>query len=117
MLNIKTIRVKRGHTQAEVADFLNIARTTYTNIENGRSDPDTLTLIKLADYFDCSVDLLLNRNTKPSATLAPEEIELLKSYRLLSEQGQEYIRQTMFMAQQIYKKNSGFSDVEDQKIG
>lgn len=117
MLNIKTVRKEKGRTQAEVAEYLRISRSAFTNIENGRSDPDTATLMKLADFFDCSVDLLLGRAKKPGAALTPTEIDLVKSFRSLNEQGQEYIRQTMFMAQQIYKKNTGVSGVEDQKIG
>ena len=117
MLKFKDIRKDRGLTQLEVADKLSISRVAYTNIENGKRDPDTQTLIKLAELFDCSVDLLLGRSKKPSAVLTPAEIDLVKSFRSLSEQGQEYIRQTMAMAVQIYKKNTQLPDVEAEIIG
>ncbi len=117
MLNIKAVRKEKGRTQAEVADYLKISRPAFTNIENGRSDPDTATLMKLADFFDCSVDLLLGRAKKPGAALTPTEVDLVKCFRSLNEQGQEYIRQTMFMAQQIYKKSSGVSGVEAKEVG
>lgn len=33
------IRKKRGYTHQQMADKLNIARTTYTGYENGNFDP------------------------------------------------------------------------------
>lgn len=116
MLKLKDIRKDRGLTQLAVANKLSISRVAYTNIENGKRDPDTQTLIKLAELFDCSVDKLLGRPKPNNANISAAEIELLKSYRSLNEQGQEYIRQTMAMAVQIYKKNTQLPDVED-KIG
>lgn len=117
MLRLKEIRQEKGITQLTVAEFLSISRVAYTNIENGKRDPDTQTLIKLAEFFDCSVDLLLGRAKKPGAALTPTEVDLVKCFRSLNEQGQEYIRQTMFMAQQIYKKSSGVSGVEAKEVG
>ena len=93
MLNIKAVRTQRAHTQAEVAEFLNIARSTYTNIENGRSDPDTETLLKLAEYFQCSVDTLLgkddieNSKKEPASDgsrLTPEGVRIAEKIDRLS---------------------------------
>lgn len=112
MLNIKTVRKDNGYTQAEVAKYLSITRAAYTNIENGRSDPNTATLLKLADFFDCSVDLLLGRTKKPGEPLvsdgqtalaqllarldqqqfAPDELALIRDYRLISKRDQRVVR-------------------------
>ena len=61
MLKLKEIRMLQGKTQEEVAKFLNIARASYANIENGKRDPDTQTILELADYFNVSVDYLMGR--------------------------------------------------------
>lgn len=44
--------------------------------------------------------------------LDPDEKQLIHDYRTLNTQGQEYIRQTMHMAVQIYKKSSDLSKLE-----
>ena len=48
-------------TQRQVAEFLGIAQPSYIRYENGSSQPTLETLVKLADYFDVSVDYLLGR--------------------------------------------------------
>lgn len=58
--NLKKLRKEQNLTQKELANKLNIALRTYTNYELGVVEPNIATLIKLADYFDVSVDYLIN---------------------------------------------------------
>lgn len=53
---LKCIRIARNLTQAEIANAMNVAPTTYGRYERGLIDipPDVLT--NLADYFGVSVD-------------------------------------------------------------
>ena len=48
-------------TQRQLADYLQIAQPSYIRYENGSSEPNLENLVKLADYFDVSVDYLLVR--------------------------------------------------------
>ena len=48
-------------TQRQLADYLQIAQPSYIRYENGSSEPSLETLVKIADYFDVSVDYLLGR--------------------------------------------------------
>ena len=59
MLRLKEARQAIGATQEQIAEHLGISRVTYTNIENGKRDPDTDTLIALAKRFGVSADFLL----------------------------------------------------------
>lgn len=52
------------------------------------------------------------RDVPAPEPLAPDEQQLLHDYRALNTQGQEYIRQTMHMAVQIYKKSPDLSKLE-----
>ena len=63
-MHLKEIRTIQGKTQIEVAKFLNIARASYANIENGKRDPDTQTISALADFFNVSVDYLIGRTNE-----------------------------------------------------
>lgn len=53
------LRIEHKKTHQEMADLLGITRPAYTAYENGKRRPDYDTLIKLANYFDETVDYLL----------------------------------------------------------
>ena len=57
---IKGLREEKNLNQSEVAKILNISQRTYSYYENGRDIPISL-LIKLADFYNVSIDYLLNR--------------------------------------------------------
>lgn len=54
------------------------------------------------------------QNTAQVPALSADEQQLIDDYRSLNEQGQEYIRQTMYMAKQTHKKMPDLSDLEKQ---
>jgi len=58
------LRIKENKTQEEIANKLNISRTAYAGYESGKSEPDLKTLVKIADLFDTSLDILTGRITK-----------------------------------------------------
>lgn len=60
-INLKYLRKSRSLTQQELADVLGISRQGYAKYENDLGEPDISTLIKLADYFDVSVDSMIGR--------------------------------------------------------
>ena len=59
MKRLRDLRISRKLTQNDVANYLGISRSAYTNIENGKRDPDTDTLKKLATFFRTTVDDIL----------------------------------------------------------
>lgn len=108
MLNIKTIRTNRGLNQQAVADYLKIARPTYTNIENGRSDPDTGTLLKLSKLFKCSIDELFGIKRETAISLNSSQSALLNTFDQLNPQGQQLVLDyaAMLAANQDYTKET-----------
>lgn len=68
--NLKSLRIKKGLTQQQVADLLKINRVTYTQYELDKREPDNTTLIALADFFNVTVDYLLGREEKNSTIAA-----------------------------------------------
>lgn len=53
---LREIRKERGLRQEEVANFLGVKRQTYSAYERAVSVLDSLTLKKLADFFDVTID-------------------------------------------------------------
>lgn len=62
--NIRNLREDSDKTQTELADFLNVKQTTYSKYELGKINIPIEVFIKLADYYDVSVDYLLGRTSK-----------------------------------------------------
>lgn len=62
-MKLKELRLKINKTQEEVAQDLKLKKQTYQNYELQKREPDIQTLIQLADYYNVSVDKLLNRKT------------------------------------------------------
>lgn len=59
------IRKSRSLSQKEVAEALFIAQNTYSCYENSTRDIPNTTLIRLADFYDVSVDYILGRTDNP----------------------------------------------------
>lgn len=65
-MRLRDLREDHDLTQAELASFLNIKQNTYSQYENGvRQLPYDL-LIKLALYYDTSVDYILELTNVPT---------------------------------------------------
>ena len=67
MERLKEVRMKAGVTQHEIAEALNINRTTYNKYENGATKPSPETLSRIADYCRVSVDYHLGRDAPAEA--------------------------------------------------
>lgn len=62
--NIRNLREDNDKKQIELAEYLNIKQTTYSKYELGKINIPIEVFIKLADYYDVSIDYLVGRLTK-----------------------------------------------------
>ena len=60
-MKLKSLRNKLDITQKQAAEKLGLTLQTYVNYELGRREPDYKTLVKLADFYNVSLDELLER--------------------------------------------------------
>ncbi|KLV15500.1 helix-turn-helix domain-containing protein [Bacillus altitudinis] len=58
-VRLKELRKSKKLYQEDVASKLGIARTTYASYEQGSREPDHEMLVKIADFFNVSIDYLL----------------------------------------------------------
>jgi transcriptional regulator with XRE-family HTH domain len=89
----KQLRKEKGLSQIQLATALNISKACISMIEIGKNEPTANTLIKYANFFECSTDYLLgreddfgnitiqNENTAPALT--EQERRMLELYRKL----------------------------------
>lgn len=64
-MRLKELRQKRKISQLKLAIDLNMNQNSISRYENGAREADYATLIRFADYFDVSVDYLLERTENP----------------------------------------------------
>lgn len=91
---LKELRVEKELTQEQLGRIFNIRKGTVSNWENGNRFPDEKTIIKLADFFDVSIDYLLGRTNKrqPHHLTKEDIIKLAPEYAwLFEEEGLEYV--------------------------
>ena len=61
---IRDLREDADLTQTQISKKLNISQRAYSHYENGTRDIPTALLIALADFYDVSVDYLLERSNR-----------------------------------------------------
>ena len=58
---IRNIREDKDMTQSQMAEYLRIHQTTYSDYEIGKLNIPVQVLDKIADLFETSIDYLVNR--------------------------------------------------------
>lgn len=123
---LKLLRHAGRMTQKDVSDMLDVSRSAYTYYERDRSKPDFDTLITLSKIFGVSIDYLVGLSNLPErrrdeaqaadipetkmvrefalGQLPDQERQMLCQFRLLSENAQETIIETI---RQTLQKEKG----------
>lgn len=65
-MRLKYLREQKGITQIKLAMDLNLNQNSISRYEKGVREADYKTLIMLADYFNVSIDYLLERTDNPT---------------------------------------------------
>lgn len=64
-MRLKAIRKAKGITQLKLAMDLHLNQNSISRYESGEREADYKTLIAFADYFNVSIDYLLERTDNP----------------------------------------------------
>lgn len=84
---LKKLRKEKNLFQSEVAEEIGIASSSYSNYEQGTRSPDNETLIKLAKFFEVSIDYLLGETDEKQTankviSIISEDQEFLDFYHV-----------------------------------
>ncbi len=89
--NLKKLRTAKGISQQQLADILLVSQQSINKYENHGVEPDIATLIRIADYFDVSLDYLTGRTDVKEmvekikmSDLSGEEVHIIKKLRTLT---------------------------------
>lgn len=91
MKNLKELRKQHNLSQQKLADILHVSQQSVYKYENDITSPDIDTLIRMADYFNTSIDYLVEYTDIPhriepvkETMLNEDEIALVENYRKIS---------------------------------
>lgn len=68
-MRLKELRTKKGITQLKLAMDLNMSQNTVSRYESGKREAGYNELIKIANYFNVSIDYLLERTDNPKTNI------------------------------------------------
>ena len=75
MKRLRKLRLSLKLSQKEVANILGISRQAYNRYELGQRNPDNTMLIKLATFYNVSIDYLLEKTElKKTATVSEDKL-------------------------------------------
>ncbi len=77
---LRVLRIKRGYSQAQLADLTGLKRSAISNYEQGTREPDLDTVELFADFFDVSVADLLGRDERDYNRRLHENISSIEHY-------------------------------------
>ena len=102
MNRLKTLRISREMSQAQLGRILNCSDVTVSRYETGQRDIDSATICRLCEIFDVTADYLLGRSPLPKPELSDEETELLLAWR----RSDERARAMVAVALQPFKEDA-----------
>ncbi|MBO3443492.1 helix-turn-helix transcriptional regulator [Clostridium sp. CCUG 7971] len=83
-LKLKQARLKKELTQENVANILNVSRSTISSWEVGRSYPDLESIVSLSDLYNISLDKLLREDSDMIKKLSLDSKIINKIGKLLN---------------------------------
>ncbi len=64
--NLKAVREDRDIKQKDIAKYLNVSQNTYSQYETGVISLTAEILIRLSEFYNISIDYLLDRTNNPN---------------------------------------------------
>ncbi len=111
MKNLKSLRLNKGLSQLKLAELFNISQQSIYKYENGLAEPDTETLISLADYFETSVDYLIGHSQSADIEhivvelpLSSDDISTIQKFSRLNDRHKKLISEMIDCLSESYDK-------------
>ena len=113
---IRVLRIKRGYSQAQLAEMMGLKRSAISNYEQGIREPDLDTVEAFADFFDVSVADLIGRDeTIPDDELweIREELRRNPEYRSMLSLTKGATKREMEQIKQMIKVIRGSNSYDE----
>lgn len=105
-MKLKYLRSLRGITQKEVSRAIGCSEVVYNRYENGEREPSIDMLVKLADFFEVTIDFLIGHDVEASELLSSYEISLIQASRRADQRARDDALRMLISHEQSEKKES-----------
>ena len=96
--NLKRLREEAGVSQKLLAEAIGVSQQSINKYENHNIEPDIGTMIRIADYFNTSVDYLIGHTdirrkieSVDSYQLNKQESKVIDRFRTLSRKQRDWV--------------------------
>ncbi len=73
--NLPYLRKLKNINQKEMAEMLNLARSTYASYESGKSEPSLKTMLLISEFFKVSINDLCIKNLETDEYIEHSAVE------------------------------------------
>ncbi|WP_302818388.1 helix-turn-helix domain-containing protein [Ruthenibacterium lactatiformans] len=91
---LQIARKDKGYTQEQVAEFIGVAKSTYTGYEKNNREPDVFKIKRLVEVLGVNSSWLLGIDANDEG-LTSEEFRIIKKYRQLDPRGRAAVMDTV----------------------
>lgn len=89
-MRLKELRLQKGFTQRQIADYIGCLPSVYSRYENGDREPSIEVLILLSRFLGVTIDYLVgNKVADSSNELTSYEISLINAAREADDRARE----------------------------
>ena len=101
---VKALRKTKNLTQEQLSEGVGVSWRTISNLETGRVIPKLDLIYGLAQYFDVSIDELVNNNVKKvkSRTRLQQETQVIETIQALDDNTLLYIKEYILLLKQHF---------------
>ena len=108
MIRLVDLRKEKHLSQREIAPMLNVSQGTYSNWENGVTQPAIEQLVEIAKFFEVSVDYLVGNSDEigiinVEKPISQEDLQILKIINALQPQSRNLLINFLNSLEKHYK--------------
>ncbi|GHU71865.1 hypothetical protein FACS1894184_19190 [Clostridia bacterium] len=109
MNNVRKLRRERDISQKVLCAALDVTQSSVSQWESGKSDPSRDAAIRLAEFFNVSIDEIFAVNAPRSglarngSSQAPSEmVELFSTWNAINAKGKQFVRDVLITARRFF---------------
>ena len=88
-MKLKDIRLEKGLTQRQIADYIGCAPSVYSRYETGDREPSVDTLIQLSRCLGVTIDRIVDNDAPADEGLTSYEVALVNAARNADDRARE----------------------------
>lgn len=92
-MKLRQLREKKGISQKELGNFLNLSQRAISRYESGEAEPDLATVRKISQFFDVTIDFLLGEDDSNIILITRKDLDAMKEVERHLNEAMEQLRQ------------------------